>query len=175
MRTWCPQGLVGSNPALSGHVQEKNAGKPWRQRADRTDQPEQVHGQIPVRCRRYGVIATERGRTCSCPDRRFRRICCKHIRAVEFLQTMRRAVRETVTVRGMGRAKCKFCTSPNTIRKGRRKLKHGEFQQRGCRDCGRRFTRNIGFEKERAVPEQIAMAVSLLFPGLPSRRTAKSL
>ena len=88
---------------------------------------------------------------------------------------MRRAVKETVTVREIDRTKCKFCTSPNIIHKGRRKLKHGEFQQWGCRDCGRRFTHNIGFEKKRATPEQITMAIALLFSGLSSRKTAKSL
>ena len=80
---------------------------------------------------------------------------------------------ETVTVREVDLGRCKFCDSPDITRKGVRKLKKGTFQQFRCHDCRRRFTHNLGFERKRATPEQITMAIGLLFSGLSSRKAAK--
>ena len=124
---------------------------------------------------KYDVLSTERGWTCSCPDHQFRQVCCKHIHAVEISRKMREAVQESVTIREVDLGRCKFCDSPNITRKGVRKLKKGTFQQFRCHDCRRRFTHNLGFERKRATPEQITMAVDLLFSGLSSRKTAKSI
>ena len=123
---------------------------------------------------KYDVLSTERGWICSCPDHQFRQVCCKHIHAVEISRKIREAVQESVTVREVDLNRCKFCDSPDITRKGTRKLKKGTFQQFRCRDCRRRFTHNLGFERKRATPEQITMAVDLLFSGLSSRKTAKS-
>ena len=56
-----------------------------------------------------------------------------------------------------------------------RKAKKGNLQVFGCKDCSKRFTLNLGFERKRATPEQITTAVDLLFSGLSSRKVAKSL
>ena len=85
---------------------------------------------------------------------------------------MKETAMETVTVREVDLNRCKFCDSPNITRKGIRKLKKGTFQQFRCRDCRRRFTHNLGFERKRATPEQITMAIGLLFSGLSSRNAA---
>ena len=85
---------------------------------------------------------------------------------------MKETAMETVTVREVDLNRCKFCDSPNITRKGVRKLKKGTFQQFRCRDCRRRFTHNLGFERKRATPEQITMAIGLLFSGLSSRNAA---
>ena len=122
---------------------------------------------------KYDVLSTERGWTCSCPDHQFRRVCCKHIHAVEISRKMREAVQESVTVREVDIGRCKFCDSPSITRKGIRKLKKGTFQQFRCHSCRRRFTHNLGFERKRATPEQITMAIGLLFSGLSSRKAAK--
>ena len=85
---------------------------------------------------------------------------------------MKETAIETVTVREVDLNRCKFCDSQDITRKGVRKLKKGTFQQFRCRDCGRRFTHNLGFERKRATPEQITMAIGLLFSGLSSRNAA---
>ena len=85
---------------------------------------------------------------------------------------MKETAMETVTVREVDLGRCKFCDSPDITRKGVRKLKKGTFQQFRCRDCRRRFTHNLGFERKRATPEQITMAIGLLFSGLSSRNAA---
>ena len=114
------------------------------------------------------------GWTCSCPDHQFRRVCCKHIHAVEISRKMREAVQESVTIREIDLGKCKFCDSANVVKHGLKKLKKGTFQRFRCDGCGKHFTHNLGFERKRATPEQITMAVDLLFSGLSSRKTAKS-
>ena len=124
---------------------------------------------------RYDVISTELGWTCSCPDHVYRHVCCKHIHAVEISRKMREAVKETVTVREIDLGRCKFCDSMNIIRKGIKKAKRGDLQQFGCKDCGKRFVQNLGFERKQATPEQITMAVGLVFSGLSTRKTATAL
>jgi transposase-like protein len=125
----------------------------------------------------YDVISTERGMACSCPDYKYRMACCKHIHAVELSIRMREAVQETVstTIKTVDITRCKFCDSTHIIRKGIKKAKKGDMQQFGCKDCGKRFTLNLGFEKKRATPEQITTAVDLLFGGLSSRKVASTL
>src|SRR5579864_1209472 len=44
--------------------------------------------------REYDVISTESGWICTCPDHTFRKICCKHIHAVEFSIRLREQVRK---------------------------------------------------------------------------------
>ena len=123
---------------------------------------------------KYDVLSTERGWTCSCPDHQFRQVCCKHIHAVEISRKMREAVMRAVTIREIDLGRCKFCDSANVVKHGLKKLKKGTFQRFRCDGCGKHFTHNLGFEKKRATPEQITMAVDLLFSGLSSRKTAKS-
>ena len=123
---------------------------------------------------KYDILSTERGWTCSCPDHQFRRVCCKHIHAVEISRKMREAVMESVTIREVDLGRCKFCDSANVVKHGFKRLRKGTFQRFRCDGCGKHFTHNLGFERKRATPEQITMAVDLLFSGLSSRKTAKS-
>jgi len=44
-----------------------------------------------------------------------------------------------------------------------------------CRDCSRKFSTNLGFEKMRVTPEQITMAMNLYFNGEYTRKTVQSL
>ena len=88
---------------------------------------------------------------------------------------MKETAIETVTIREVDLGRCKFCDSANVVKHGLKKLKKGTFQRFRCDGCGKHFTHNLGFEKKRATPEQITMAVDLLFSGLSSRKTARSL
>ena len=125
----------------------------------------------------YEIVSTEQGWTCACPDHAYRNVCCKHIHAVEISRRMREAVsKETSTaIKAIDLGKCKFCESTNITKKGLKKAKHGNLQQFGCKDCKKRFIQNLGFEKKQATPEQITMAVDLVFSGLSGRKTANSL
>ena len=123
----------------------------------------------------YDVISLESGWMCSCPDNYYRRVCCKHIHAVEISLGMREVVQAEITIPQIDLGKCKFCDSPSIHKKGIKKAKKGNLQQFKCKDCGRRFVQNLGFERKRATPEQITMAVDLVFSGLSTRKTAATL
>lgn len=113
--------------------------------------------------RAYAVFRTERGWICSCPDHMEAGHICKHIHAVEMSMRMREAVQDTVTIKAVRLGQCKC---------GIRNLKKGKVQQYMCKDCGKRFTHNLGFEQSRATPEQITTAVELVFGGMSIRKTS---
>ena len=123
----------------------------------------------------YDVISLESGWMCSCLDHYYRKVCCKHIHAVEISLGMREVVQEDVTIPEINLNACKFCGSDRITKKGMKKLSNRIVQQFKCKDCTRRFTHNLGFERKRASPEQITTAVDLIFSGLSSRKTAASL
>ena len=123
----------------------------------------------------YEIVSTEQGWTCACPDHFFRGVGCKHIHAVEISRKMREAVRETATIRQISLGKCKHCESENIHKDYIRRFKKGEVRQYKCKDCGKRFTHNLDFEKKQAVPEQISTAVEIVFGGLSTRKTATAL
>lgn len=125
--------------------------------------------------KQYDVISTEHGWVCSCPDHRFRRVCCKHIHAVEMSRKIREVVKQSVVIKQVDLGRCKFCDSMHIVKDSIRKLKRGNVQQYKCKDCGKRFTQNLGFEGKHATPEQITMAVDLVFSGLSTRKTAFTL
>ena len=52
---------------------------------------------------------------------------------------MREAVRKETAIREIGLDSCKFCGSTNITTKDIKKAKHGNLQQFGCKDCGKRF------------------------------------
>ena len=125
----------------------------------------------------YVVQATIDGWKCNCPDHRYRGVCCKHIHSVELSRMMRQTVREeSVTIIKTHDAhQCKFRGSSNVTKKGTVSRVKGPTQQFQCKDCYRRFTDNLGFEYKQATPEQITMAVELVFSGLSTRKTATAL
>ena len=126
----------------------------------------------------YEIMSTEHGWICSCPDHMYRGVCCKHIHAVDISRRMRKAVQEAVpktTIQQVDLGKCKFCDSTNVVKHGIKKLKKGNTQRFKCMDCKRHFTHNLGFEGKHATPEQITMAVDLVFSGLSTRKTATAL
>jgi len=51
-----------------------------------------VHSQTTNRD--YDVIKVNENWTCNCADHKFRKVCCKHIHAVEISNKMREEVRE---------------------------------------------------------------------------------
>ena len=86
--------------------------------------------------KRYVVQLIDGVWACDCPDHQYRHSCCKHTHSVEISRKMRDAVAETVTIKQVDPTKCKFCESPNIIKKGIKKLKKGSFQNFKCDNCG---------------------------------------
>jgi hypothetical protein len=59
----------------------------------------------------YGVLSTELGWICSCPDHVYRGLKCKHIYAVEFSLALRKQVESSVVIKEISILACPRCNS----------------------------------------------------------------
>ena len=112
---------------------------------------------------------------CSCPDHIYRDVKCKHIWAVEFSLKLRDKVRRNVVIEPLSPNICPYCTSSKLVRHGLRHNKYGDLQRFTCRDCGKRFSQNLGFERMKATPHSITSAMQLYFTGESLRNVQKFL
>jgi transposase-like protein len=144
-----------------------------------------MHGQVIARAKRaikrinqfryfvksqsgngkYEVRQTNLGWVCNCADHKFRGVRCKHIYAVEFSYTIRETVRQEIIIQQITTKSCPHCRSPNLVKHGLCHYKYGDIQRYSCKDCHKRFTINIGFEKMHATPQVITSAMQLYFSG----------
>lgn len=126
----------------------------------------------------YDVTSAGIGWACSCPDFAFRANKCKHVWAVELSHAIRREVQESqenIVLSPVTEIVCGFCSSENVIRKSVRHNQHGDLQRYLCKECGRRFSFNLGFEKMHATPQAITGAMQLYFTGESLRNVQKFL
>ncbi len=123
----------------------------------------------------YEVIKTETGWMCSCPDHTYRQVKCKHVWAVEFSATLRKRVEVRKIEPVVSVNNCMYCGSHNIVKDGVRRNKYGDIQKFHCRECGRYFSFNIGFEKMKHNPRAITSAMQLYFSGESLRNTQRSL
>jgi len=111
---------------------------------------------------------------CSCPDHTTRNVICKHIYAVQFSLKLKDDVEQHSARRDLERAEvgisCPYCNSENIISRGKRKNKRGEVFFYGCKDCDRRFTRDLGFNRMKHTPDTITLTLDLYFKGLSDRK-----
>ncbi len=125
----------------------------------------------------YDVTSTEIGWKCSCPDHTNRGVQCKHIYAVEISFGIRKEV-EKVRIEPIATANptsCMLCGSANIVKDGLRHNQYGDIQVFYCKDCLQHFTLNLGFEKMKANPQVVTMAMQLYFSGESLRNVANSL
>lgn len=122
----------------------------------------------------YDVLSTEHGWICSCCDHVYRGVECKHILAVKFSLAVRKQVATQVTIQPLGLA-CLYCSSQNFVKDSVRHNKGYDLQRYRCKDCGKRFSHNIGFERMRASPQVITAAMQLYFTGESLRNVEKFL
>jgi len=123
----------------------------------------------------YDVLNTEIGWLCSCPDSIYRGVKCKHVYAVEFSLALRKEVEVRKIEPFTDITNCIFCGSANIVKDGVRRNKCGEIQKFNCKDCGRYFTFNVGFERMKHNPQAITTAMQLYFSGESLRNTQRSL
>jgi len=156
-------------------------------RAERGQQIAQLEGQISRLDERayevksqsghglYTVVRNIRGWRCSCPDHVYREMKCKHIWAVEFSTAFRREVSEQVVIKPLQMLVCVYCGSQAIVKHGLRHNRNGVLQRFSCRDCGKRFVRNMGFEHLKATPQIVTNALQLYFTGESLRNVQKFL
>lgn len=124
----------------------------------------------------YHIIASELGWLCQCPDHMFRAQKCKHIFAIEFSQKLRATVQKIVaTIRPIDSTVCVRCGSSHIVKDAKRKTNHGDIQRWRCRECRKRFSINLGFERMRASPQVITSCMQLYFSGESLRSIQKFL
>ena len=123
----------------------------------------------------YTVIRTEAGWNCSCPDFQFRGVKCKHAFAVELSLQIRRRIENARRVVPLDYQSCLGCGSEAMAKDGVRKNKSGEIQIFECKECGKKFSKNLGFKRMRVSPEVITMAIQSYFGGASLRSTQRNL
>lgn len=125
----------------------------------------------------YDVLSTESGWSCTCADHKWRKVCCKHIHAVEFSIKLREEVfkKNTVTIEPITYDKCPECQSSNFVKHGVRHNKNYDLQRYFCNDCKKWFSFNLGFNGIKANPKAVTSALQLYFTGESLRNVQKFL
>ena len=123
----------------------------------------------------YSVYSTEAGWYCSCPDAVNRSIKCKHIFAVELSLELRRRIENAKRIVPLDYQSCLSCGSTSIVKHGILHNKGQDLQRYSCRECGKRFTLNLGFERMGANPRAITSAMQLYFTGESLRNVQKFL
>jgi len=121
----------------------------------------------------YTVANTPSGWACDCPDHRYRMVECKHIWAVRFFLKIKAKIRENHVIEPLTNQVCPECGSVNIVNNGLRHNKYGAIQRYQCKDCKKRFSINLGFEKMKASPQVITSAMQLYFSGESLRNVTK--
>ncbi len=126
----------------------------------------------------YLVVRSGKEWTCECPDHEYRQTVCKHIWSVYFSLNLRQRVVtkaqpiiETAKPEG-----CRYCGSLEVVKIGIRHNEFGDAQRYLCKKCGHKFASNdIGFEKVKATPKAITIALDLYFKGVSQRKIVEHL
>ena len=99
----------------------------------------------------------------------------KHVYAVEFSFAIRETVQQEVVIQPISQLACRYCNSEHIVKKIIRRNKQYDIQRYLCKDCGKRFSFNIGFEKMRAPADAITSAMQLYFTGESFRNVMRFL
>jgi putative transposase len=105
----------------------------------------------------------------------YRGVKCKHIYAVEVSFELREQVKKEIIIQPITSLACSYCNSERIVKKAIRRNKYGSIQRYLCKDCGRRFSFNIGFEKMHVTPQMITSAMQLYFTGESFRNVKRFL
>lgn len=116
----------------------------------------------------YQIQKHGKGYTCSCEHYQQTQTCI-HIIAVKFRIDLQQSNKDIM----QNKPTCDHCKSHNVVQNGKRNNKSGIINRYLCKDCGHRFTNNQGFQKKRADPEKIALALDLYYRGLSIRKVAE--
>ncbi len=123
----------------------------------------------------YIVFKVDGEWNCECPDNKYRHVKCKHIYAVEFSNQIRREVQSNRVIQEVNIHNCQFCGSENIVKNSVRHNQNSDIQRYKCKECGKRFSINLGFEKMKATPQIVTSAIQLYFTGESFRNVQKFL
>ncbi len=117
----------------------------------------------------YKVTVMRDRWSCDCPFFRETGISCIHVFAVRFREGFKVGAEPLPSVSET----CSRCGSGNVVGNGKRHNKSGLLARFLCRGCGYRFTGRDGFQRRRADPDKIALALDLYFRGMSVRKVAE--
>lgn len=117
----------------------------------------------------YTVRAFRERWSCTCDFFSASKMACVHVLAVRI----RQGFKESVTPIRAEVELCQKCQSGDVILYGSRQTKIGPIRRYLCKSCGFRFTGRDGFQRRRADPEKIALALDLYFRGMSVRKVAE--
>ncbi len=125
----------------------------------------------------YLVVRKGNEWTCACPDHSNRQTVCKHIWSVYFSLHLRERVVAQVQpqIESVQPEGCLYCGSESIVKIGMRHNLNGDAQRYLCRGCNRKFVKNEGFEKVKATPKAITIALDLYFKGVSQRKIVEHL
>jgi len=123
----------------------------------------------------YVVARQDSDWSCECPDYVNRQVACKHIYAVFFSLNFREHVTSknlALEISSPDEEQCANCGSKHIQKWGWRYRKNGSRIQRfKCISCSHRWNaKNEGFERMRANPHAITVALDLYFKGVSLRK-----
>jgi putative transposase len=104
---------------------------------------------------------------CDCPFYVETKVGCIHIYAVRLREGFKTGALPEVGVL------CSRCGSGLVTHFGKRHNRSGTIERYLCKTCGFRFTGRDGFQRRRADPERIALALDLYFRGMSVRKVAE--
>ena len=116
---------------------------------------------------KYRVTVLRDRWSCECPFYAETKIACIHIYAVRFRQGFKTEAPPTVG------EMCARCGSGLVTHFGKRHNRSGTLSRYVCKACGYRFTGRDGFQRRRADPDKIALALDLYFRGMSVRKVAE--
>ena len=117
----------------------------------------------------YTVSVFREKWSCTCEFFAASKIPCIHVLAVR----LRQGFKESVAPVRAEVELCQRCQSGDVILFGRRLNKSGTIRRYRCKSCGFRFAGRDGFQRRRAEPEKIALALDLYFRGMSVRKVAE--
>jgi len=168
-RNMAPERQIDEARAMRGHAICQLEGQVKRLEAEHY----QVQSQSGLNP--YSVVKYRGNWRCSCPDHIYRNMRCKHIWAVIFSQAIREQVKREVVISPLDLTTCVYCGSQEVVKHGLRHSKNGAIQRFSCKTCGKRFVRNLGFERLKATPQSVTCALQLYFTGESLRNVQRML
>ncbi len=117
---------------------------------------------------KYRVTVTRDRWECECGFFRETGIACIHIYAARF----REGFKSDPIHPQLNPTLCTRCQSGNVVLSGKRHNKSGALARYLCKACGYRFVGRDGFQRRRADPEKISLALDLYFRGMSVRKVA---
>jgi len=118
---------------------------------------------------KYRVTVSRDRWECECQFFRETKIACIHIFAVRF----REGFKSDNSLPQAYQNLCGRCQSGSVVSFGKRHNQSGTVGRYLCKACGYRFTGRDGFQRRRADPEKIALALDLYFRGMSVRKVAE--